>query len=324
MTVPGDLVTGEAVALDIRPARLASRATGLAIDLFIMGSLATVLIWMATMVALFADEAVAVGLTIVVTAGVFVGYPATMETVTRGRTVGKMAMGTRVVSVDGGPVRFRQALMRALAGFVEFLTFSGAPALICSLFNRQGRRLGDLFAGTLVIQDRDPAATVYGPVAQMPMYLVPWAQSLELSRIDDDLALSGRQYLLRFWELLPEVRDELGAQLMGRLGPLLSPPPPPGTRPEIVISAVLAERRRRETDRLFARRRKREDLLRRNGQHVPLDPPPPPVIIRGMHGNAFQAGILPPPPPPLPYGYGVPQQQGPPVPQPGASWPSGR
>ncbi|GAA3240134.1 RDD family protein [Actinocorallia longicatena] len=307
MTVPGDLVTGEAVALDIRPARLASRASALAIDLLIMASLSAMLGQLVQIIALYADEAVVAGVAILVTVAVFVGYPATMETLTRGRTVGKMAMGTRTVSVDGGPVLFRQALMRALAGVVEFLMFTGAPALLCSLFNRQGRRLGDLFAGTLVIQDRTPSLASYSPVAQMPMHLVPWAQSLELSRITDDLALSGRQYLQRFWELLPEVRDELGWELMRSFGPLLTPPPPPGARPEVVISAVLAERRRRESVRLSAQRHRREEHLRRIGQHVPADPPPPPVFQQ--RGPAFQAGLLPPPqfygPPPAgsaPYG----------------------
>ena len=62
----------------------------------------------------------------------------------------------RVVSDDGGPERFRQALVRALAAVVEIWAFTGAPALICSLLSARGKRLGDVFAGTFVLQERLP------------------------------------------------------------------------------------------------------------------------------------------------------------------------
>ena len=52
---------------------------------------------------------------IIFTVLAIVGYPVIFETATRGRTLGKMALGLRVVSDDGGPERFRQALFRALA-----------------------------------------------------------------------------------------------------------------------------------------------------------------------------------------------------------------
>lgn len=61
-----------------------------------------------------------------------------METATRGRSLGKMAMGLRVVSDDGGPERFRQAVFRALAGVVEIWMLVGGPAVIASLFSPRG------------------------------------------------------------------------------------------------------------------------------------------------------------------------------------------
>ncbi|ROO89983.1 putative RDD family membrane protein YckC [Actinocorallia herbida] len=297
MTVTSaELVTGEAVALDLRPARLASRASALLLDLAIMFAVVSTLMQAVQFVVLVADEAVAVGLSIVVTVGTFVGYPAISETLTRGKSVGKMALGLRVVAVDGGVVRFRQALMRALTGFVEFLMFMGAPALICSLFNREGRRLGDLFAGTLVIQDRTAATAALPPPAMMPPHLAPWAAALELSQISDDLALSARQYLLRYWELLPDVRVSMGASLLQRFLPLLSPPPPPGNPPELLLTAVLAERRTREERRLAARKARRVDHLRRTGQHIPTEQP--------SHIRPYlppTTAYLPVFPPPAPY-----------------------
>jgi uncharacterized RDD family membrane protein YckC len=250
-----ELITGEAVALDIRVARLASRAVALLLDMLFQFSLLNFVLWLAGMTSMIADDAVSAGLTIVLVVLIVVGYPAAFETFTRGRTLGKMALGLRVVGDDGGPVWFRQALLRALAGFVEFWLFVGAPALICSLFNQRGKRLGDVFAGTIVIKDRVPASALLGPVATMPPYLAGWAASLELSQVPDGLAMTARQYLSRFWELMPPVRDAMGQRIANQVLARVSPPPPPGYRPEVLLSAVLAERRRREEWRLAQRRR---------------------------------------------------------------------
>ncbi|MQY07117.1 RDD family protein [Actinomadura macrotermitis] len=295
-----ELVTGEAVALDIRVARLASRGCALLLDLFFQGVILSFAINMAGALAAIGDPAWAVGMTILVTAAVIVGYPCVFETLSRGRTLGKLALGLRVVSDDGSPIRFRQALVRALAGFLEFWTLYGAPALITSLFSKRGKRLGDLFAGTIVIQERVPSNAFFGPVAVMPPQLAPWAQLLELSRISDELALTARQYLTRFWELLPEVRDELGGRIAGEVAAVISPPPPPGVRPEIFLSAVLAERRRREEWRLAQRAARR---ARRTGA------PEQPVVQQPVVQQPVPAMAGGPPPAP-------PVRQGPPAPPP--------
>ncbi|TDE36114.1 RDD family protein [Actinomadura sp. 6K520] len=255
-----ELVTGEAVALDIRVARLASRGCAILLDVIFQLVILNIVVYFTAMTALVADEAWAVGLTLLAVVAVLVGYPCAFETLTRGRTLGKMAVGLRVVSDDGGPVRFRQALVRALAGFIEFWTFYGSPALITSFCNRRGKRLGDLFAGTIVIQERGQAVHLR-PVALMPPQLAGWARSLELSMLPDELAMTARQYLSRFWELLPEVRDSLGERIAAQVAEVVSPPPPPGARPEIVLSAVLAERRHREEWRLAQRRARRMQRL---------------------------------------------------------------
>ena len=65
------------------------------------------------------DAAASAALGLVTSVGVVVGYPLVMETLTRGRTLGKMAIGLRTVRDDGGPIRFRQALVRALLEVVE-------------------------------------------------------------------------------------------------------------------------------------------------------------------------------------------------------------
>ena len=50
---------------------------------------------------------------------VFLVYPTTVETLSRGKSLGKWAFGLRAVRDDAGPISFHHAFVRALVGFVE-------------------------------------------------------------------------------------------------------------------------------------------------------------------------------------------------------------
>lgn len=184
---------------------------------------------------------------------VMVGYPVLFETLSRGRSLGKMAVGLRVVRVDGGPIRFRHALTRGLAGFVvDFWTLGlfGAVAVIVSLCSTDGRRVGDFLAGTLVVRERVPESAYY-PAIGMPPGLAGWASQLDLTRLPDGLALASRQFLARFNELRPEASHALGWGLAQQVGNALGTPVPPGVPPWAFLAAVLAERRNRDHARAF-------------------------------------------------------------------------
>jgi uncharacterized RDD family membrane protein YckC len=241
----GDLVTGEAVVVSLRTARLASRALAFAFDVLLQ---AIVLLLLFLALPFTEDVALLSATSLVVTVLVVVGYPVLFETLTRGRTLGKMICGLRVVRDDGGPIRFRHALVRGLAGFfVDFwaLGLGGAVALIVSLASQQGKRVGDYLAGTVVIRVRVPERTLWE--ISMPPGLEAWAATLDLSRLPDDLAMAVRQYLGRFPELSDNARLSLGTRLAGEVAECIGTPVPPGMHPHPYLSAVLAERRARAT-----------------------------------------------------------------------------
>lgn len=246
-SAPETVVTGDAVVLDVQIAQLPVRAVAALIDLLVVGTayVLALMLWAAALPRF--DEAFTAAIMIVFTVTVIVGYPVAMEMATRGRSLGKMAMGLRVVADDGGPERFRQALFRALAAVVEIWLFFGSPAVICSLLSARGKRIGDIFAGTVVISERGPTSP--GPPA-MPPELAWWAQSLELSGLGPHRAEMARQFLSRQSELTPAVRQEMGYHVAAEVVSRISPPPPVGTPPQQVLAAVLAERHRRELNRL--------------------------------------------------------------------------
>ncbi|WP_191248764.1 RDD family protein [Amycolatopsis deserti] len=238
-------MTGEAVVLELPIAQVASRAAAFAIDVAVQAA-ALVLFMLALSVSGVTDEALFAALALSFFVLVRVGYSVLFETLSRGRTLGKMAMGLRVVRDDGGPVRFRQALTRALAGaIVDFgpvLAWS-AVALFVSLFSPRSKRVGDYLAGTVVIRER--AARTVAPNIAMPPALAGWAAQLDLTGLSDELALMARQYLARYAELSDRAREPLGHQLAQDVAARIGTPPPWGVPPWAYLQAVLAERRRR-------------------------------------------------------------------------------
>ncbi|BBX46840.1 RDD family protein [Mycobacterium cookii] len=242
-----EVVTGDAVLLDVRIAQLPVRAVSALIDIavILVGYVISLVLWAATLSQF--DSAASAAIMVIFTVLVLVGYPLIFETATRGRTLGKMAMGLRVVSDDGGPERFRQALFRALASVVEIWSLLGSPAVICSMLSPRAKRLGDIFAGTVVISERGPKL---GPPPIMPPHLAWWAASLQLSGLSADQAEVARQFLSRARQLDPRVREQMAYRIAGDVLSRVAPPPPPGTPPQLALAAVLAERHRRELARL--------------------------------------------------------------------------
>ena len=219
------VVTGDAVVLDVQIAQLPVRALSAMIDCTVVfvAYIIGVLLWATTLTQF--DTALSGAVLIIFTVLALVGYPIAFETATRGRSLGKMALGLRVVSDDGGPERFRQALFRALAGVIEIWIFAGGPAVICSLLSPKGKRIGDVFAGTVVISERAPRLT---PPPPMPPQLAWWASSLQLSGLRADQAELARQFLSRASQLDPRVRDQMAYRITGEVVAQISPPPPPG------------------------------------------------------------------------------------------------
>ena len=238
-------MTGEAVPLDLRLAKLPSRALALMLDAVILATVGLLLLLLLAQVAPGVDDALAAALVIGGTVFLLVVIPTTIETLTRGKSVGKAAAGLRVVRDDGGPIRFRHALVRALAGvFADFLLTLGVGAMVCSLLNSRDKRIGDILAGTVVIRERIPSTAA--PLPVLDPRLGSWAASLELSRLPDQLALAARTLLARAPQLAPDVRTRLAVDLATEVAAVVSPPPPPGIPPWDYLAAVLAERRRRD------------------------------------------------------------------------------
>lgn len=258
-----EIVTGEAVALDMAPASLPTRTVGRLVDVLIsivllVGGSAVV-----SQATKHLEDAYQAAAALAVTVGATTVFPLLFEALSRGRTPGKMLFGLRVVRDDAGPIRLRHAVVRALVGTVEIFVLFGFPAIVCAAINRHGKRFGDLLAGTYVVTERHPPRQTV-PLS-MPPALAGWAAGIDLGRIPDPLARAARDVLGRTPTMDPRAAQGAVAELAAALLPHVSPGPPPGTPNDAFIAAVLVERRRRDTERLTRARHRltvREPELR--------------------------------------------------------------
>ncbi|MGZ6869815.1 MAG: RDD family protein, partial [Frankiaceae bacterium] len=241
------LVIGEAVPVDLRIARVGSRAVVAILDTLICLAAMFLLLAVLRPVLEASDDALQVAINLIVLICIWVGYPVAAETFWNGKTLGKAAMGVRVVRDDGGPIRFRHALVRGLLWFLVEMPILFIP-ILTSMVSTRAKRVGDLLAGTVVIQERVPTQAVSVP--PMPPVLAGWAATLDLSGLTNELALSARNFLGRAFQLSPVAREHLGSRIVGEVQAVVTPQPPLGTPGWAYLAAVLQERRRREELRL--------------------------------------------------------------------------
>lgn len=253
--VGDEVVTGEGVSVELPVAGVAIRMASGAIDMIVSIVVLVAAVFVAGMLVADTSDAVVGTMGLIVMVGVFIGLPSLVETLTRGRTVGKLALGLRTVRDDGGPITFRHALTRSLIGFVEIWLLAGVPALITAMLNGRGKRLGDMAAGTYVVSQRAKLRVV--PPPSMPWHLASWAGAADIAALPAGLAVAIRQFLSRASSLNPVSRDQIGHELLTEALRYVSPAPPRGSHPEYVLAAIIADRRRRDLERLS-----REDRLR--------------------------------------------------------------
>jgi uncharacterized RDD family membrane protein YckC len=241
-----ELVTGEAVTLDLPPASLGLHLVSAVIDIVL--SVLVLIAGFLLTAAVATDDATAGVGSVLTSVIAMLGMPTAIETATRGRSLGKLITGLRTVRDDAGAISFHHAFVRALIGLAEIWIFSGVPAFICGLVSRKGKRLGDYAAGTYVVRSR--VRLVLPPPPMMPPPLAGWARAADIAPLPERLLLSIRQVLGRAGTLAPQTQEILLGRLAAELSRYVAPPPPYGTPAHAFLAAVVAEHRDRDLARM--------------------------------------------------------------------------
>jgi uncharacterized RDD family membrane protein YckC len=244
--IDGDpLMTGEAVALDLRPTGFGLRAGGAIIDVLV-SIIAFVFIMIAASIvgaAIGVEETYYPIVSIVGIVLCTVVGPAAIETLSHGKSLGRLAVGARIVRNDGGAAGLRHALIRAFVGVLEFYLTLGALAATSGLLTPKSRRLGDLLAGTYSQYER-PGALPPAPFGA-PLPLIAWTATADVARMPEALGRRIRQFLAQAPTLDPARRQYLARDLANEASPYVSPLP--AIDPELFLAGVVVVRRERES-----------------------------------------------------------------------------
>ncbi|MPZ88975.1 MAG: hypothetical protein GEU81_13065 [Nitriliruptorales bacterium] len=242
------IVTPEAVQLEFEGASLGSRAPALLIDLLIQSAVFfAILLAGAGLSGQIGQVPEWVGVTLIglLTFATVWGYPIAFETLWRGRTPGKAAMGLRVVTKEGAPVRFRHAAVRAVLTLVDLYAGFGAIGVVSILVTKRHQRLGDLVAGTLVLRERTAERPPTPVQFTVPAGVEGYAATVDPGGMTSEDYATVRSFLLRADSLGAAARTRLGTLLAQRLAAKLSHVPPEGVSPELFLVVAAARYQQR-------------------------------------------------------------------------------
>lgn len=232
--------TPERVALSLPVAGLGARALAALLDWLLV-----FLAWIVGLVAYSASgdlitqvKALSFAAQLLAVVGVLAagwGWDVAWELGWRGQTPGKRALGLRVVGADGSPVGPAESILRNALRAVE-VPLGYAPAVVMVALTPRRQRLGDLVAGTLVVQERRYDLSRYGPpegAAARWRALQGRAAAL-LSPADFDRLTD---FLRRRAELEPGPRAGLALRLAAALAARAGLPPPGAEEAEGFLEA---------------------------------------------------------------------------------------
>lgn len=258
-----EVLSGEAVAIDVQPVGLFLRAVGALIDVIVSVVLFLMLLLLVSRLAyegMLSELAMRIAVVVLIVLTMVV-VPLTVEVATRGRSLGRLAIGGRIVRTDSGTAGFRHAFIRTILGVLEIYLSLGSIALITATFSARSQRLGDMVAGTYCQRVRTPPLITHAPV--MPPALYDWAQLADVARLPDRLARRISQFLQHAELMTPAARVRIAADLVEESREFVSPQP--SAPPEQILQAMTTVRRQREYRSLALAEQRVQKLLGRAG-----------------------------------------------------------
>jgi uncharacterized RDD family membrane protein YckC len=170
--------TPERVQLAFSLASIGNRFLAVAIDHFIQYLSIIIVVWAVfswTGVGKGIDESPAnffgemskwtMAILVIVIFLLFVGYFIFFEWFWNGQTPGKRLMKLRVIREDGRPITLWEAIARNLLRIFDALPGVAVPiysiGLVSIFMNNRDQRIGDMFAGTVVIRERTDEAPTF-------------------------------------------------------------------------------------------------------------------------------------------------------------------
>ena len=208
-----DVETPEHVTFRVNVAGPSRRAVAYGLDLMIRGAVFLFFATLASFAGVDVDfEATSTGVILLLAFLLEWGYYVLFESLWSGQTPGKRAVSLRAVKEGGVPLTFLDVVLRNLLRGADWLPAFNVVGVCVMALDRRFRRLGDLVAGTMVIEES--AASIGSGLR-----ISPPLTSAELEAVPASARLSGAEmdaleaYLRRIGTLSPAREHELAAMV---------------------------------------------------------------------------------------------------------------
>jgi uncharacterized RDD family membrane protein YckC len=230
------LVTPEAVVLDLPTASPGTRVLARLLDVLI-----TLVVFYALVVLVGTTGILGGTVSFIVAAfgliAVILVYPVLMEGLWGGRTLGKAALGLRVVRTDGAPIGLVQAALRGAFGLVEVWGTLGSLGFIVMLFSGRDQRVGDMAAGALVLRER-PGRALRPVELLVPPGCEQLVMTLDVGAMSADDYELVRSFLVRWRDFAGQQRVAVAATVAGPLWQRFRHPIPAGLGPDYYLACL--------------------------------------------------------------------------------------
>ena len=223
------LQTPESVELEFTLAGIGNRAYALLIDYIILG----LVLLLSLVITIFLTYQISAGLgsflgnfqgralqwlwaiEAFIAFIVYVGYFVIFETIWQGQTPGKKRIKIRVICDDGKPVRLSQTVLRALLRPIDNISSIGVFLIV---FTKKEKRIGDLMAGTIVIQDEDTIKSVNFPISDEAKDLaIQLRIETEIDNLLPEDFATIRDYLQRRKMMILKYQHQVSRKLADRV-----------------------------------------------------------------------------------------------------------
>lgn len=185
------------------------------------------------------------------------GYFTLFEAFWNGRTPGKKVAKIRVIQRSGRPIGLFESMARNFVRYIDYLPGFYAVGVVTMFLTKQHQRLGDLAAGTLVVQDREQESPLWGesgsrtftaasftprvvPAEPHAQVTLPAAGIGKLSATDLEV-LEG--FFARRLDMPLDVRQKLAERIAAAIRSKSGLEPPPGISTETFLEAAARELR---------------------------------------------------------------------------------
>lgn len=148
-----DVITAHNISIDYEAASLASRGIALFLDLLIITVYMAIMSQIIAVTAFGASEGVIILMYILIILPITF-YSLMMEYLLKGQTIGKMAMGIRVVNLNGENAKLNDYTLRWTFKVIDFWFSAGAIGSLFISTTEKGQRLGDVMAQTAVVRNK--------------------------------------------------------------------------------------------------------------------------------------------------------------------------